>query len=184
MKHNFIILTFLFGLGIFSCQHKKIEDNNTKLLDSLITVAFVDMNYVLALDTVKMEVMKPVYDEFFEYFTRDNFDSENPDLYFNELSELAQCRKYLGRIIGKVAMWRELTELNHKQLVNLREDYSNGLMTEEEFNLALGEEWPALEKTHKQIAKNVIGFVNCQDRFDALTTRLDSIRLEYLMRHE
>lgn len=176
----FIALGVASLILLSACNKKVVADKHTQTLDSLVDVAFVDLNYILAVDTQMMKSMSPVIDEYLKFFTRDNFDENNKELYTNEISTIALCKKYISRSKNNLTLWREMAEINHNQLVTLRHDYSHQLISEEELLAALGEEIPALSKTHQLISKNVVSVLNCQDSYNKTIDRLDSIRLDYL----
>jgi len=184
MMKFYVLIAACWLLLSTACTQKEIHDEYTQTIDSLIDVAFVDLNYVLAVDTQNTASMLPIIEEYMRFFTIDHFDINNKDLYTNELSIVATCKKYMMRSQGNLALWRNMAEVNYSQIKALKHDYSHGLITKENMQLALGEELPAITNTHKLIAKNIVSVLNCQDNLHKTIDRLDSIRLDYLAKNE
>jgi hypothetical protein len=172
---NRIVFLFLSlsVIGFSSCN-RGIEDKNTATIDSLLTHIVDAERVLMMLDSNHLATMKTEYDKQYAFFSEAPEDLSNKDFYTGPLMDMATCRKRLNVTLMNFSNWRRELEFAKKQLTTLREDYSNGFFTPEEFEKNLNLEGRAATDIITQTTKNVGTTSNCMGSFDALIARLDS----------
>ena len=173
---------FLFSVLLISsvsCK-QKIVDKHTAQLDSAIAVIEAAQLAASSISMEKLMQVKPVYAGYVKFFTEEYDDFSDTSFYMNELNDMARCNKYVGRSVDGLDGWKKELDLTHVQLRNLKQDYENGLLPEEELVTYLNNELFATYQINSQIQKNVGMASDCLRNFKELTDVLDSVRVAYL----
>ncbi len=175
-SYAFIFLLLISSVG---CK-QPVQDKYTDQLDSAITVIEAAQEAAMAISKEKLEAMDPVYQAYNEFFTNEYDDMTDTAFYFNQLRDLLDCTKYVGRSLNGIEGWREELAITLKQLQDLKHDYENGLLPIEDVQTYLNNELFAVYQINQSIQKNVGMASACIRKYNTLTSVLDSARMDWL----
>ena len=181
MRYFAYTLFVLLTITAFGCK-TEIKDQYTDQIDSAIAVIEAAQQAANALPVEKLKKVKPVYAKYVEFFSNEYDDLSDTSFYMNELQDMANCNKYIGRTANEINGWRDELDVTLKQLQDLKHDYAAGLIPVEELQTYLNNELFGVYQINGSIQKNVGSASNCLNNFNALTNVLDSVRQEWLAR--
>ena len=179
MKH--IILAFAATtLLLTGGCHQTIEDKHTAAVDSTLAVLEAAHKITAAIDVAEISRLHESYKVYYDFFSNEYTDISNKDFYTHELMDMAECTKRFGISKDHIGTWKEELEESIERLEKLRHDYTNGLLSEEEFLKYFEQEkYPAANVNH-EVDENIGSVSACLRNHEKLVSKLDSAKAAFL----
>ncbi len=160
---KFILLSLIIGLGFSSC--KNAFEKEISEVENLLTDVNEIEKSLLAVDTAKVFSTKRQMEKDLQEINKIKDTLTREEAF--RIDELFSSKKRIFKLSEKYADFLGQIDFSKKQLMNLKQDLENGLMTKEDFAKNF-----SVEQTSVTELKNKIG-----KRVDGLDVELEKFRL-------